>query len=137
MHRTLRCLPAIKQKINRLLRDPVIIACNNQLILVLKVMENDREIMRITSRLDIIASELEKKRPDLALALDFISDRLEKRATVPTGLKSLYKQYQEAGGASSLDHFLGEDIPGFMKFLGKDGAAIWEWDKTKGPASKK
>jgi hypothetical protein len=95
------------------------------------------EIKKITSKLDIVASELEKKRPDLALALDFISDRLEKKAAIPAGIIKIHKQYKDAGGASTVEHFLDEDIPGYLKFLGKDGSDIWKWDKTKGPASKK
>lgn len=95
------------------------------------------DIRRITAKLDIVASELERKRPDLALALDFISDKLEKQAAIPAGITKVYKQYQKAGGASTIEHFLDEDVPGYLKFLGKDGADIWAWDKSKGPASKK
>lgn len=87
-------------------------------------------IRKITSKLDIIANELEKKRPDLALALDFISDKLEKQAAISAAMNKLYKQYQNAGGTSNIDHFLREDIPGYLKFLGKNGSDIWEWDKS-------
>lgn len=97
----------------------------------------NEEIKKITGKLDIVASELEKKRPDLALALDFISDRLERKASIPAGIMKIYKQYKNAGGASTVEHFLDEDVPGYLKFLGKDGGDIWQWDKSKGPASKK
>ena len=35
----------------------------------------------VTDRLDALASELEKQRPELALAIDLISDKLEKMAS--------------------------------------------------------
>lgn len=94
-------------------------------------------IKKLTAKLDIVADSIEKKRPELALALDLISDRLEKMAAIPAGVVKLHKEYMRAGGESSLTHFLDEDIPGFLDYLGKSGGDIWNWDKSKGPASKK
>lgn len=92
---------------------------------------------KLTGKIDLVASEIEKERPELALALDLISDQLEQKfAAVPGSVVELWKQYQRAGGESSLNHFLSDDIPGFLSYLKKDGKDIWQWDKTKGPASK-
>lgn len=93
-------------------------------------------VRQITAKIDIIAESIEKKRPELALALDLISDKLERMASIPKGVVNLHKQYLRAGGQSSMEHFLGEDIPQFLKYLGKNGADIWKWDKSEGPASK-
>ena len=96
-----------------------------------------RDVRKLTTKLDVIASSLERKRPDLALALDLVSDRIERKAGYPKGIVDLHKEYLNAGGKSSVSHFLDEDIPLYLKHLGKDGSDIWEWDKTVGPASKK
>lgn len=94
-------------------------------------------VRKLTAKIDIVATSIEKKRPDLALALDLISDKLEKLASVPKGIVDLHKQYLRAGGQSSLEHFMGSDIPGYLKYLGKSGDDIWDWDKSKGPAADK
>ena len=80
----------------------------------------------ITAKLDALACELEQERPELALAIDLISDRFDKIAGIPVSIRELHKEYREAGGECELDEFL-DHVAGFLSHMKLAGKQIAEW----------
>ena len=89
----------------------------------------ESNVKAITAKLDALANELEESRPELALAIDLINDKLEKMTSIPADpIKKLHQEYKTAGGAESFDNFL-SNVVAFFDDMKLDGKDIAEWDK--------
>jgi len=86
----------------------------------------DEKVKKLITKLDIIASEIERSRPELSLALDLISDRLERIAGVPMAVRVMYKDYKAAGGSGSLTRFL-EDMAQYLTYRNINGVTVARW----------
>lgn len=83
----------------------------------------------ISTRLGIVANRIKSKRPELALALTLINDRLSQIAMVPPAMVSFHNRYQKAGGEKKLEGFLGS-IPMFLRYRKIDAEDILKWEEA-------
>jgi hypothetical protein len=89
-----------------------------------------RTVKSLTTKLDVLASEIERERPDLALAIDLISDRIEKMAW-SSSMNSFFNEYKSSGGTSTFDDFIHHDFMEFLKDQRITGKIVAEWQLRK------
>jgi hypothetical protein len=93
----------------------------------------EKNIIRssLTTRLDVIAGELEKVDPRMALALDMVSDRLEASSIdKPDAKKWMDEEKEELGAAKKLEDKV-DDIHKMVKKLVDESEKDIEFSKKK------